>query len=308
VLFLLIVAIPATGCANVPLPTVFAFLPQAMLGTGVFLASLVGAVVIEAAVLHLLFKQPVARSLSLAARANAYSTIFGFGFILHPLEFLVLIALLITVGRLAKSRFHLSPVKAQLLAIGCGVLLVSVLVPWSSFPAAILQFYLVMVVSFGLSVLLESFVLVQSSGRVASALRWSLAANGASYACLLAVFLVLHFNTGAFAIREWYVYNIVRRGEHQRPHEETLQMLREFHDWERTRGRIRVTNSGWKESSIFELLLVEQWAKDNDVVNARELMELVRQNSSGQEPESIQQGAETALREAEGRRSSATQR
>lgn len=290
--------VPSIGCADVPLPTIFAFYPQAMLGWTIFLGSFVGVVLIEAVVLTRLYQFEWQNGIKTAILANLLSTAFGIGFLAHPFELLALIVLFFVVRDLSRRKLQWSAWQSLVLASACSALFVVAVFPWAGFPAIVAQFYFAMLVSFALSVVLESFVIARSVSGARAALRVSVGTNGSSYAVLLFFFALLHFNTGAFAMREWHVHQII----HSEPNRDSMLVhLREYHEWERTRSRMKVQPAGINETSIFELLMARNWADAGDTTHARELMAMIEQNRETEEPEPFLKDARDALQSAEQR-------
>lgn len=286
---------PAASYANVPLPTIFAFYPQALLGWTVFLGAFAAVLGIETVVLATLFRQPWKQSFGTVLRANALSTAFGLTLTIHPLELFAVIVSFFVILKLAETRFHWGVARRYPLALVCCVGLVATMVPWGGIPATVAQTYVTMLVAFGLSVLLESFLLVRQAHIPRKSLRWSLGMNAASYMVLLLFLWAVNFRTGAFALREWHVYNIIREKGADTDRERTLERLAEFYAWQHSGKDMRIVSQANDNTVYGEIDLVRRWAEAGYTTDALRLMQMLRDTGTSVGLEQFWQQAEQAL-------------
>jgi len=266
-----LLAVPAH--ANVPLPSVFAFSFPVWLGLTFFLFFLATMIGVETVVLVWRFHQPWRRALGLVALANFASTAAGVFLSAHPLECLVLPVFFLTLPFLLRKAFlweYESAIAFTALAVFCTVL---ALIPAGDLSVMIVQIYGVLALAFGLTVLIEAFVYVAFAGPRA-AWRWSLSANLASYAVLLAFLWTAGFNTGVIA----YTGRPIHEATFLQNHAKVMERLSEVYESERSaRGwRFRRPLAAEQRTPFRELSLVRQWAEEGGVRDAEELYKLVR--------------------------------
>jgi hypothetical protein len=243
-------------------------------GMSTFVSSLILVIAIDTLVLMVVFRQPACQAASLVFRANVVSTLIGAFLSFYPLLLLSLIIVPWVAVSMARKRFGWQ--KRQLVAVAVTIVLgiIILLFPQPTILRTIVQFYATIIGAFALTVFFEAAVFARkTSPRIAW--KWSLIANSASYAVLFAILLLMGFRSGAFAIREFHVAQL-RRAPHQTAEQRIaiLRQLEEYEMWQQSGARSAI-RGGEQSSPFMELVMVQSWAKNGYVDDARELLALV---------------------------------
>lgn len=261
--------------ANVPLPTIFAFDLALWAGVTAFVLSLIVVLLTETAVLVFLFHYPFRRATVLVAVANLVSSLAGAVLSFHPLELIGLVLVSVWCAGRARVRFRWAVWQSLWLGLAIPVLFVAVLWPQPTIIRTIVQFYATVIGAFALSVLIEALIFAKTvSPR--QAWRWSLAANGASYVILGVVLLLAGFRSGAFAVREWHVFQLRHApSTSAQQRAEQIRTLEEFYMWEETGMRSSIRMADALRGPWMEIGLVKTWAEKGYQDDARELMQVI---------------------------------
>ncbi len=273
---LIVLLLPSTTFANIPLPTLFAFGVPVWLAFYNSLAFLLAIVVIEAVVLKVFFAQRWAIAFRLSLGANAMTT--AIGFLMSPLGFIFLVflfAVVVLSAWLMRTRLQWKAKVRTPIWIGIGVIGLSLIPPQPTVPRMIIQFYLTMLYSIFLTILIEAGIFAPQAG-AKRAMRWSLAANGASYILLLGFLFFAGFRSGAFILNDWPIWQLQFRQE-KMSRGEIIDAISEIYEWERSGSRFRLRGAGnlQTELPLTELRMVSKWAEAGEVEEAEELYNTV---------------------------------
>lgn len=268
--------VPLVGCSsaafgNVPLPTVFAMkLPLAM-GLSVFAATLVLVTLLEAVVLTRLYRQNWRSALRLCSVANILST--AIGALLGTMIGIFVVGVVVT--HLANTRWSWSGPRRLILVVAVVAAMLAVMVPWRTIPAVVLQVYVTFLFAFALTILLESFIFARPARSPKAGLKWALGVNAVSYLVIVAVLFMINFRSGAFAVRDWFLYRVASSGQLGMTPGQVISHIEEFYAWEASGAGMKVLPRQGAPEPYWELKLVRRWAEEGDRQHARELLDLV---------------------------------
>jgi len=266
---------PSAAFANIPLPTLFAFGVPFWLAFYNSFLFLLAIVVVEALVLKAFFTQSWLIAFRLSFGANLMTTAIGFLMSPHPSILLFLFAVVVLSAWLMRTRLQWKPQLRIPIWIGIGAIGLALIPPQPTVPRMIIQFYLTMLYSIFLTILIEAGIFAARAGPK-QAIRWSLAANGVSYILLFGFLFAAGFRSGALILNNWPIWQLQFRQETM-SRGEIVDAMSEIYQWERSGSRflLRGPRNPEAELPLTELRMVINWAEAGHLAEAEELYNTV---------------------------------